>query len=189
MLYRQWLKRGLDLLLSTAALVALSPLMLLTALAIRLEDRGPALFRQARVGRGGDPFTILKFRSMAVNAGNLPSAQAGGLPITRVGRFIRRTNIDELPQLLNIFLGDMSVVGPRPALPSQASLTDLRRANRALECRPGLTGLAQVSSFDGMSDEEKASFDGAYAAHVSFWRDLSLIFRTFAYLAHRPPTY
>ncbi|HJU84223.1 MAG TPA: sugar transferase [Holophagaceae bacterium] len=189
MIYRRFFKRVLDALVAAFSLLLLSPLMLLTALAIRLEDGGPALFRQMRVGRDGHPFSIFKFRSMAVNAGNLPSAQAGGLPITRVGRLIRRTNIDELPQLLNILKGDMSLVGPRPALPSQEHLTELRRANGALACRPGLTGLAQVESYDGMPEEEKAKHDGAYSARVAFLRDLWLVLRTFAYLAHRPPTY
>ena len=189
MIYRRFLKRVLDILLSGFSLLLLSPLMLLTALVIRLEDGGPALFRQIRVGRDGRPFSIFKFRSMAVNAGNLPSAQAGGLPITRAGRIIRRTNIDELPQLLNILKGDMSVVGPRPALPSQEQLTELRRANGALACRPGLTGLAQIRSYDGMPEEEKAKHDGEYASGIGFFRDLGLVLRTFAYLAHRPPTY
>lgn len=189
MIYRAFFKRILDVGLSAGSLLLLSPVMALVALAVRLEDRGPALFRQDRVGRGGLRFRIFKFRSMAVGVGDLPSAAASILKVTRVGRFIRRTNLDELPQLFNILLGDMSLVGPRPALPSQEALTALRQANGALACRPGLTGLAQVSSYDGMPEEEKAGHDGSYAAEITFTRDFWIILRTFAYLAHRPPTY
>jgi len=189
MIYRDHLKRPADVFLALLSVLALSPILILTALAVKIEDGGPALFRQQRVGRGGKPFGIFKFRSMTVNAGDLPSAQAASLKITRVGRFIRRTNLDELPQLLNIFRGDMSVVGPRPALPSQDTLTTLRCGNGALACRPGLTGLAQVNAYDGMPDEEKARWDGEYASSTSFVGDLKIIFRTFGYLARRPPTY
>jgi O-antigen biosynthesis protein WbqP len=189
MTYRNHLKRLLDVVLVGISLLGLSPLMAFVAVAVRFEDGGPALFCQERVGRHGHRFRIFKFRSMVVNAGDLPSAEASALKVTRVGRFIRRTNLDELPQLFNIFLGDMSVVGPRPALPAQESLTALRRTNGALACRPGLTGLAQVSSYDGMPEEEKAGYDGSYASEITFVRDLWIILRTFAYLVHRPPTY
>lgn len=189
MIYQAFLKRVLDIGLSAVALLLLSPVMALVGIAVRLEDGGPALFRQERVGRGGMRFRIYKFRSMAVNVGDLPSASAAALKVTHVGRFIRRTNLDELPQLVNILVGDMSVVGPRPALPSQEALTDLRRANGAMACRPGLTGLAQVSSYDGMPEDEKAAYDGTYASGITFAGDLWIILRTFAYLAHRPPTY
>src|ERR1043166_9064746 len=127
-MYRIFFKRVFDIALSAAALIALSPVMLLTALAIKLEDRGPALFSQQRSGRGGRPFRVLKFRSMPVNTGDLPSTQARNVRVTRVGRIIRRTNLDELPQLINILRGDMSIVGPRPALASQTALLDMRRA-------------------------------------------------------------
>jgi O-antigen biosynthesis protein WbqP len=126
---------------------------------------------------------------MAVGTGDIPSARAGVLRITRVGRVIRRTNIDELPQLVNILRGDMSLVGPRPALPSQAELLALRGANGAAACRPGLTGLAQIRSYDGMPEPEKARWDGQYAATISLRRDLAIVLGTFRYLARRPPVY
>lgn len=189
MIYRAFFKRLLDVCLAAVSLLLLSPVMVLVALAVRLEDAGPALFRQDRVGRGGLRFRIFKFRSMAVNVGDLPSSAASALKVTGVGRFIRRTNLDELPQLINILLGDMSVVGPRPALPTQEALTALRRANGSLACWPGLTGLAQVCSYDGMPETEKAGHDGRYASDITFLKDLRIILRTFAYLAHRPPTY
>jgi O-antigen biosynthesis protein WbqP len=189
-MYRSVLKRGFDLAASASALVVLSPVMLLTALAIRLEDGGPAFFRQVRVGRSGRPFRIYKFRSMPVDTGDLPSASAAGaLRVTRVGRFIRRTNVDELPQLINVLRGEMSLVGPRPALPSQVALCARRAELGADACAPGLTGLAQVNAYDGMPDEEKAQWDATYAAAVSFPTDLRIILRTFGYLIRRPPVY
>lgn len=187
--YADWGKRLVDVVLAGLALLVLSPLLLLTALAIRLEDGGPALFRQRRSGRDRADFTLMKFRSMPVGSANVPSASAATLRITRVGRLIRRTNIDELPQLLNILRGDMSVVGPRPALPSQADLLELRAQNGAIRCRPGLTGLAQVSSYDGMPVAEKAALDGRYAERPGFLSDIGIILRTVAYLFRRPPVY
>jgi len=187
--YRAFFKRLLDVILSGAAILLLSPVMLVTALLIRLEDGGPALFRQERAGQGGQPFRLMKFRSMPINTPNVPSSQAGTIRVTRIGKFIRRANIDELPQLLTIFQGRMSLVGPRPALPSQTRLLELRAANGATAVKPGLTGLAQVNSYDGMPEEEKARWDGEYARRVTFLGDLSIILRTFGYLARRPPTY
>ncbi len=182
-------KRAFDIASSGLALLVLSPVLLATAVAIRIEDGGPALFRQARLGRAGGHFTVFKFRSMAVGSANVPSAAGTALPITRVGRFIRRTNIDELPQLLNILRGDMSVVGPRPPIPSQEALITDRRRTGALALRPGLTGLAQIKSYDGMPEAEKAEWDGRYAARVTLAGDLRIILRTFGYLLHRPPVY
>ena len=188
MLVEPALKRPFDLVLSLTALVLLSPLLLVTAALIRLEDGGPALFVQDRVGQNGRLFRLKKFRSMPVDTKNLPST-AAGLRITRVGTVIRRTNVDELPQLLNIVQGDMSIVGPRPALPSQETLLEYRRQNGADGCKPGLTGPAQVNSYDGMPEREKADWDGWYRERQSLWLDGLLILRTFGYLARRPPTY
>lgn len=188
-MYEVIFKRGMDLLVSGSALILLSPLMLLAALLIRLHDGGPALFRQQRVGKDGQPFEILKFRSMPVNTANVPSAHARTLTITPVGKVLRRTNIDELPQLICIFRGDMSLVGPRPSLAAQTELNALRRENGAIRCKPGLTGLAQVNGYDGMPETEKARWDGVYARRITFFGDLAVIFKTFAYLLKRPPVY
>jgi O-antigen biosynthesis protein WbqP len=188
-MYSLCCKRALDIVIALAALAALTPLLLLIALAIYLEDRAAPLFRQQRVGRDGVLFRIFKFRSMPQGAANIPKAEAAALRITRVGRVIRRTNIDELPQLLNVLRGEMSIVGPRPPLPAQAALCELRRRNGAMRCRPGLTGMAQVHAFDGITDEQKAAFDGAYAARVSFWLDCRLIMKTFVFMLRRPPVY
>jgi len=187
--YHRYGKRLLDIFLSGFALLLLCPVMLLVALAILIEDGKPVLFRQQRVGHRGAPFTVLKFRSMPVNTGDVPSAQAKSIRITRVGAIIRRTNIDELPQFLNIFRGDMSIVGPRPALASQKELCELRERQGVLRCKPGLTGLAQINSYDGMPDKEKATWDAQYCAHVTFFNDVRIILRTFLYLLKPPPVY
>lgn len=182
-------KRIFDMLTSTMAIVFLSPILLVTSAVVWLDDGFPVIFRQYRTGRNGKPFEIMKFRSMRKNSREVTSDAASDNMITHSGQFIRRTNIDELPQLINIFRGDMSVVGPRPSLLSQQSLIDLREKNGALSCRPGLTGLAQINSYDGMSEEKKANWDGKYAANISLLGDLSIVFRTFGYLMHRPPKY
>lgn len=188
-MYQRFFKRVFDLVLSGLALLALSPIMLLVAVAIRLEDGGPVLFRQNRLARDGKLFRVLKFRSMRINAGDVPPAPARTLAVTRVGKIIRRTNVDELPQLMNIFAGDMSIVGPRPALSSQTALLEMRRTNAAIHCKPGLTGLAQINSYDNMPEEEKAKWDGIYATSVSLFADLRIILGNFRYLAKPPPVY
>lgn len=187
--YPSFGKRVLDVTAAGAALLLLAPLLGVVGLAIWLEDRGAALFRQPRVGRNGTAFTVLKFRSMPVGTAPLPSNAASGLQVTRVGRAIRRVSIDELPQLWNVLRGDMSLVGPRPALSTQAELLELRHANGSAMCRPGLTGLAQVNSYDGMPSVEKAAYDGEYATCVSLFLDLAIILRTIGYLFRRPPVY
>jgi O-antigen biosynthesis protein WbqP len=126
---------------------------------------------------------------MRVNVGDVPSHQAGRLPVTPVGRVLRRTNLDELPQLVNILRGEMSIVGPRPALESQEELIALRRANGALECLPGLTGLAQIRAYDGMPVSEKARHDGEYAERLGFLLDCGIVLRTVGYVLRSPPVY
>ena len=189
MKYDPLLKRLLDVVIAVSVMLLISPFLLLVALAIKASDRGPVIFVQARVGKDGRPFNFFKFRSMPVDTKDLPSTELGNPQLNFVGKFIRRTNIDELPQLFNIITGDMSLVGPRPPIPIQKDLLELRRSNGSLQCRPGLTGLAQVNSFDGMSIEEKASYDGEYAHNITFLGDLGIIIRTFGYLLKKPPVY
>ncbi|WP_445767928.1 sugar transferase [Rheinheimera sp.] len=189
MIYRAFGKRVLDIFVSLAALMLLSPLLLIAALLIKVFDPGPVIFCQNRIGRNGEPFVFYKFRSMPVNTGDIPSDRIGAVKIRPVGRFIRRTSIDELPQLFNILRGDMSIVGPRPPITSQIELIETRRANGALLCRPGLTGLAQICSFDGMTVSQKAAFDGTYARSVTFLGDVKIILGTFTYLLKPPPVY
>jgi len=182
-------KRVFDLILALLSTLILIPLLVLVSVLIWVSDPGPLLFVQQRVGRHGKTFTFYKFRSMPTETSDMPSDQLGKIRLTWIGRLIRRTNIDELPQLLNIVLGDMSLVGPRPAIPQQDELLELRKKNTALSIRPGLTGLAQVNSYDGMSVEEKARFDGEYARAVTLWHDFSIILRTIGYLFKKPPVY
>jgi len=188
-MYARLGKRLLDILMAGSALVLLSPLLALTGGLIRIEDGPPVIYRQKRPGRNGQPFTILKFRSMPDDAPEAPSASMGTAQVTRVGRVIRRLNVDELPQLFNILRGDMSLVGPRPPLNSQEDLIDLRRVGGAYLLRPGLTGLAQVNAYDGMTAEAKAHLDNLYAKQVTFRSDLDIIARTVLFLFRPPPTY
>jgi O-antigen biosynthesis protein WbqP len=188
-MYRRYFKRLFDIASALSALLFLSPLLLFVAAAIYLDDGRPVLFRQKRVGRDGRLFDFLKFRSMPTNSDNLPSAAARTLRVTRVGRIIRRTNIDELPQLINILRGEMSIVGPRPALPTQEALCEMRQAKGVMASTPGLTGLAQINSYDDMPESEKAEWDTRYVLGISFLADLMIIFKTFRYLLKRPPVY
>lgn len=188
-MYKLFGKRMLDISIVFIAVICLSPLMIIVALLIKIVDPGPIIFKQNRVGRNGDKFSFFKFRSMPVNTGDLASDEVGQVKLTWVGKMIRRTNIDELPQLLNILKGDMSIVGPRPPIESQDELIEIRKVNGALDLCPGLTGYAQVNSFDGMTVSEKASFDGIYAQDISFLNDVKIILNTVLYLFKPPPVY
>lgn len=189
MIYQRYGKRALDIIFSLLFLSLLFPVLVIVAASIKISDPGPAIFRQLRIGRYGNAFVFYKFRSMPLNTGDIPSDRLGQVKLKPVGKFIRRTNIDELPQLFNILRGDMSIVGPRPPIGSQVELLEARRANGALNCRPGLTGLAQVNSFDGMTAYQKADFDSRYAQSVTLFGDLKIICRTFLYLLKPPPVY
>lgn len=177
------IKRALDFILSLFALVMLSPLMLLIALAVKLTSPGPVLFKQKRVGIHKRYFQIYKFRTMRTDA---PSNMATHLLknarsfITPIGRFLRKSSLDELPQLINIIKGDMAVVGPRPALWNQYDLIAERDKYGANDVLPGLTGLAQVGGRDELPIDVKAKLDGEYARNISFGLDLKLILRTFS---------
>ncbi len=188
-MYSERFKRLFDVTAAALGLLLLSPLLLLVAWLIRRSDGGPVFFRQPRVGAMGRRFVMLKFRSMPVDAPQIPSGAAGGLPVTRIGKLIRRLNIDEVPQLINVLCGEMSLIGPRPALPEQTDLLALRRQNGAWRLRPGLTGLAQVHAYDGMPTAEKAAYDGAYCARLSLFGDLKILARTLPYLLKQPPVY
>lgn len=180
-MYQRWIKRGLDILISALALLLLGIPMLLIALAVRLDSRGPVLFRQKRLGRGGRYFMILKFRSMRIDAPHdAPTAKLNSAEsyITKVGAFLRKTSLDELPQLLNILVGQMSLIGPRPALWNQYALIEARDRYGANDVRPGLTGWAQINGRDELADDVKAKLDGEYAEKLSFAFDCKCFFRT-----------
>jgi len=178
------MKRVLDLAVSVPALLVLSPVLLLLALAIALTSGMPVLFRQRRVGRGGVEFSMLKFRSMVTDAAARgPHFTAEGDPrITRIGRFIRRTSLDELPQLLNVVRGEMSLVGPRPDVPAQRA--DYAPADWAerLSVRPGLTGLAQARLRSAATPAERLALDLRYVRERTLWLDLRILWWTVARL-------
>ena len=169
------LKRAIDLLLGVILMVVLSPVMALSTLAIRLNSPGPALFRQERVGRHGRPFICLKLRSMRQGTPSVPTHEANDDAITGVGRILRRLKIDEIPQLWNVIRGEMSLVGPRPCLSSQAALVARRRDLGVLALRPGITGLAQIRGVD-MSDPQRcAEMDGEYMRQAGLALDLRIL--------------
>lgn len=162
--YEKYIKRGFDIVLSFGGLVVLSPIYAVTSFAIKTDDPGPVLFKQKRVAQNKGYFELLKFRSMSVNTPkDVPTHMLQNGGITKVGAFIRKTSIDELPQLWNIFRGNMSVIGPRPALWNQDYLTAERDKYGANDVKPGLTGLAQINGRDELEINEKAKQDGVYA--------------------------
>ena len=177
-----FLKRLGDILISAFFLLLLSPVFALIALWIKLDSKGPVFFRQKRVGRGKTHFPIVKFRTMYTTAPkDLPThlVRDSGSMITKAGRVLRKTSLDELPQLWNILKGEMSLVGPRPALYNQYDLIAERDKYRANDVRPGLTGLAQISGRDELEIETKAKRDGEYIASMSVWTDIRILFGTF----------
>jgi lipopolysaccharide/colanic/teichoic acid biosynthesis glycosyltransferase len=172
--------RALDVVLAGAGLVVASPILAGAAVASKLSDRGPVLYRQSRVGKEGRDFELLKLRTMVQGAERMGAGFAvdeGDTRITRVGRFLRRTSIDELPQLWNVLRGDMSLVGPRPALRYQVEQYD-ERQRRRLEVRPGLTGWAQVNGRATLSWPERIELDVWYVDNRSPAIDLRILLRT-----------
>lgn len=174
-------KRLFDIVCSTLAIIVFAIPMLIVAIAIKCDSKGPVFFKQNRVGKNKKLFKILKFRSMYTDTDpNAPTHQLGNATshITKVGAFIRKTSIDELPQLLNIWIGQMSIVGPRPALWNQDDLIAERDKYHANDIKPGLTGLAQISGRDELEIPVKAKLDGEYVEKRGFFYDIGLIFRT-----------
>ncbi len=174
-------KRIFDILCSLIALILLFIPMIVVAIAIKCDSKGPIFFKQKRVGKKKKLFKILKFRSMYTDTDpNAPTHQLGNASshITKVGAFIRKTSIDELPQLINIFLGQMSFVGPRPALWNQDDLITERDKYHANRIKPGLTGLAQISGRDELEIPVKAKIDGDYVRKRGFFYDIWLIIKT-----------
>ncbi len=193
---RPWWKvgRAAELIITAIAVVFLAPLMLATALAVRLSDGGPALYRQKRIGRGGQPFYCLKFRSMAVDADTRLKALLDSDPqarrdwercrklkddprITRVGKFLRQSSLDELPQLFNILRGDMGLVGPRPIIEDEATYYGIHFRHYCA-VRPGLTGLWQVSGRSDVSYRERVVMDVAYVRAKCVTLDLKILLAT-----------
>ena len=180
-MYERYLKRILDIIISLAALIVLSPVLLIVAILIKLDSPGPVLFAQKRFGKDRTFFQIYKFRSMRTDTPkDVPTDALKGANsfITPLGNVLRKTSLDELPQLWNILKGDMSLIGPRPALWNQDDLMELRDQYGASMIRPGLSGWAQVNGRDAIELEQKAKYDGEYAQNVSFAFDMKCLWLT-----------
>ena len=174
------LKRATDFTLSLLAAIALAPAMILIAIAIKLDSSGPVIFQQRRVGSDGRFFNIYKFRTMRTGTPDLPTDQMMKLPspITSVGKILRQTSLDELPQIFNVLKNDMSIVGPRPALYNQTQLTEMRKNAGVLRYPPGITGWAQVNGRDELADDVKVKLDKWYCDNWNYFLDWKVIFMT-----------
>ena len=181
MIYQKFIKRILDFSLSTVGLVILSPIYGILVIAIKADSKGPILFKQKRVGIHKQHFNIYKFRTMSIDTPKDTPTHMLKNPdqyITKVGRFLRKTSLDELPQIFNIIKGEMSIIGPRPALWNQEDLIAERDQYGANDVRPGLTGLAQISGRDELEIPIKAKLDGQYVKNISFSFDCKMFFKT-----------
>lgn len=180
-MYQRYIKRILDFSISFCGLIVLLPAFFMLAILIKLDSKGPVLFKQKRVGIHKTYFNILKFRTMKTNTPKDKPTHLLDEPeqyITRLGGFLRKTSMDELPQILNILKGDMSIIGPRPALWNQLDLIEQREQYGANDVRPGLTGWAQVNGRDELTISVKSKLDGEYAQHISFQFDTICFIRT-----------
>ena len=173
-------RRAFDVIVAVTALAGASPLMLAAVLAIRLESRGSAIYRQRRVGRDGRPFDVIKLRTMVTGAEGMGAGLAiseGDTRITRVGRLLRRTSLDEVPNLVNVLRGDMSIIGPRPTVPVQVDRYTERQRGR-LALKPGITGWAQIHGRTELPWDERIELDLWYIEHRSWRLDLRILWRT-----------
>lgn len=182
-MYRKYIKRALDLILSLLAIVVLSPIMLITFIAIKLETKGPAIFSQTRLGAGGKEFKIYKFRSMVdgfEHTGSGVYSDKNDARVTKVGKIIRATSIDELPQLFNILKGDMALIGPRPPLTYHPWPIDEYSDEqlRMFEVRPGITGWAQVNGRKNVEWNRRIELNVWYVDNISFALDIKIFFMT-----------
>ncbi|WP_223592348.1 sugar transferase [Neobacillus bataviensis] len=175
------IKRMIDIILSFLGLIVLSPIFLILILAIKLDSKGPVLFKQKRIGIHKTHFNILKFRTMRIDTPKDTPTHLLENPeqfITKMGKFLRKTSLDELPQIWNIFVGQMSIIGPRPALWNQYDLITERDKYGANDVPPGLTGWAQINGRDELPIEIKAQLDGEYVKNISLWMDIKCFFGT-----------
>ena len=182
-MYQKFGKRVIDIILSGCGIVVLAPIYLILALAIKIDDPGPVFFKQRRVGIHKTYFNILKFRTMKMNTPRDVPTHLLENPeqyITRVGKFLRKASLDELPQIFQIFTGKMSIIGPRPALWNQVDLIEERDKYGANDVRPGLTGWAQINGRDELPIDVKARLDGEYVEKLSFAFDCKCFFGTIA---------
>src|SRR5919106_1000171 len=174
------LRRAFDVLVAGTALIAAAPFLLAAVIAIRLESRGSAIYRQRRIGRDGRPFDVLKLRTMVTGAEHVGAGLAvseGDTRITRIGRMLRRTSLDEVPNLANVLRGEMSIIGPRPTVPVQVDRYTERQRGR-LAVKPGITGWAQINGRASLPWHERIELDLWYVEHVSFALDLRILLAT-----------
>lgn len=174
------MKRFFDVVCSLLAIVLLSPIMFIISIIILIDDGKPVLFKQDRVGLGNELFKIKKFRTMKNGTRNTATAELNESDscITKSGKFLRKTSLDELPQLFNVLGGTMSFVGPRPLIPEEDHIRKLREKNNIYSVRPGVTGWAQINGRDSLSDEEKTKFDAEYIKKKSFLFDIKILLKT-----------
>lgn len=175
-------KRFFDILLSLLTIIVFSPLYIIIAIIVKCTSKGPVFFKQERIGKNKQHFKILKFRTMRIDAPkDVPTHMLDNPEqyITGIGRFLRKTSLDEIPQAFNIFVGHMSIVGPRPALYNQDDLVAERDKYHANEIKPGLSGWAQCNGRDTLPIPEKANLDGEYVKRFNIWFDIKIIFKTF----------
>ena len=180
-MYKNFFKRLIDIVLSFMGLVLLSPIFIVIAIAVKIDSKGPILFKQKRIAKGKKHFEILKFRTMYADVPKDVPTHLLANPeskITKVGKFLRKSSLDELPQIWNILVGEMSIIGPRPALWNQFDLIAERDKYGANDVRPGLTGLAQIMGRDELPIDVKAKYDGEYAKKITFMKDVKIFFRT-----------
>jgi undecaprenyl phosphate N,N'-diacetylbacillosamine 1-phosphate transferase len=187
---QDFLKRATDIVGALIALLLFGLPMLVVAILIRITDPGPVFFRQSRLGRNGVPFRIFKFRSMKVNAPDIRNADGSAFSgdddprVTKIGRFIRKTSLDELPQFFNVLFGQMSMVGPRPDQEDQIKYYTEEEKQKLL-VKPGITGLAQISGRNSISWDQRKQLDVEYAKTRTFFGDLGIIFKTIPYVLLR----
>ena len=182
-MYRAFLKRMFDVVLSGIAIIILAIPMLIIAIAVKISDPGPAIFKQQRIGKGGKVFNILKFRSMKIGAEKTGSGVYSGKGdprVTKIGRILRATSLDELPQLLNVFKGDMSFIGPRPPLTYHPWTWDkyTEEQKKMFNVRPGITGWAQINGRKDVEWNKRIQLNVWYVEHLSFWFDIKILFKT-----------
>lgn len=185
MIYKKYIKRVLDISLSGVGIIITSPFLGVIAVIIKATSKGPVLFTQYRYGKHQEPFVCYKFRSMYTTAPkDMPTWKLENPEehITPVGKFLRKTSMDELPQLFNIFKGEMSLIGPRPVVLKEKKLIEAREKVGANDVRPGLTGWAQINGRDLVGTKEKAALDSRYVKKMSFWIDLKIFLKTILYV-------
>ena len=179
-MYERFTKRVIDLTMSFVLLIILSLLLVIIALLVRVTSKGPILFKQFRFGENSKKFLLYKFRTMEVDTPELANSEFNNINdyITPLGRYLRKSSLDELPQLWNIFKGQMSFIGPRPLADSDMRVIKLREKNGANLIKPGISGWAQVNGRNNITDDEKARYDGAYADNITFMCDLKILLLT-----------